>query len=165
VNSNWATADLCDDHEDALEILAPVFRDFGDSRAFYGQVFCIKVYEDNTLVARTLEQPGAGRVLVVDGGGSIRCALLGDRLGDMAVRNDWAGIVVYGCVRDSEQLAKLPIGIKALASMPRKSKKRGEGILDVSLDLPGARVTPGQWLYADADGIVIAAENLLSQIL
>ncbi len=119
-----ALADLYDEHGEALRVAAPLFRDYGGRLVFEGPVCVLKVFEDNTLVRAKLEQPGAGRVLVVDGGGSMRCALVGDQLGELAVKNAWAGLVVYGCVRDSEALMQLPVGIKALGSNPRKSVRR-----------------------------------------
>lgn len=152
-----ATADLCDAHAD-LQVCAPILRDFGGASAFQGPIATLKVFEDNALVRATLEQPGCGRVLVVDGGGSLRCALLGGNLGDLACKNGWSGIVVYGCVRDSSELAAQPIGVKALAAHPRKSEKGLHlGHADRVVEFAGVRFAPGAWLYADADGVVVAA--------
>ncbi len=155
-----ALADLYDTHGEALQIGTPMFRDFGGKLEFEGPVAIVKVFEDNTLVRASLEEPGHNRVLVVDGGGSLRCALVGDLLGELGVRNDWAGIVVYGCVRDSEALCKLPIGIKALATNPRKSVRRGEGAKDIPVRFAELLITPGDYLYADRDGIAVAASKL-----
>jgi regulator of ribonuclease activity A len=152
-----ATTDLCDAHHD-LQICAPVFRDFGGHTAFHGRIATLKVFEDNALVRSTLESPGADRVLVVDGGGSLRCALVGGMLGELAVKNRWAGIVVNGCVRDFGELAALPLGVRALAAHPRKSfKGLHGGAADVPVEFAGVRFAPGAWLYADADGIVVSA--------
>ncbi|RLA37664.1 MAG: putative 4-hydroxy-4-methyl-2-oxoglutarate aldolase, partial [Gammaproteobacteria bacterium] len=106
----FLTADLYDSHGDALQVAAPVFRDYGGRRRFHGPVATLKVYEDNSLVRETLGQPGEGRVLVVDGGGSLRCALLGDNLAQMGAANGWAGVVVHGCIRDAVEIGKLPLG-------------------------------------------------------
>ena len=155
-----ATADLYDAHGDSLRIMAPIFRDYGGYRAFSGPVVTLKAYEDNSLVRATLEEPGLARVLVVDGGGSLRCALVGDQLAELGVKNGWAGILVYGCVRDSAALANLPIGIKAVATNPRKSVKKGEGSRDAVLRFAEVVVYPGDYLYADGDGVVVAERPL-----
>ena len=154
------TTDLCDAHAAELQIAAPLFRDFGGSPAFAGPISTVHVYEDNVLVRAALEEAGAGRVLVVDGGGSLRCALVGDLLGALGVKNGWAGIVVHGCVRDSAELARLPLGVRALATNPLRSEKRGEGQRDVPVAFAGVTFTPGHFLYADADGIVVAPRSL-----
>lgn len=155
-----ATADLYDQHGETLQIAAPLFRDYGGDVEFEGAVVTLKVFEDNSLVRSTLEEAGDGRVLVVDGGGSLRCALVGDMLAELGRKNGWAGIVVYGCVRDAETMANMSIGIKALATNPRKSVKKGEGARDVTLRFAELVVEPGQYLYADRDGIVIAKHKL-----
>jgi regulator of ribonuclease activity A len=155
-----ATADLCDEFPDVL-VLAPIFRDFGGVSAFHGQVQTLKVFEDNSLVRSALESPGAQRVLVVDGGGSLRCALVGGMLGELGQRNGWAGIVVYGCVRDANELAAHAIGVKALRPHPRKSEKGAHGgHIGRTLEFAGARIAAGDWLYADVDGIVVAPRRL-----
>ncbi len=155
-----ATADLYDQHGEALQIASPIFRDYGGDIAFEGMVVTLKVFEDNSLVRSALEERGDGRVLVVDGGGSLRCALVGDMLAELGRKNGWAGIVVYGCVRDAEVMSKMSIGIKALATNPRKSVKKGEGARDITLRFADLVVEPGQYLYADRDGIVIAEHAL-----
>jgi regulator of ribonuclease activity A len=151
-----ATADLSDAHPEA-QICAPVFRDFGGCTAFHGPIATLKVFEDNALVRAMLETPGEGRVLVVDGGGSLRCALVGGLLGELAAKNGWAGIVVYGCVRDTAELAAQDVGVKALAAHPRKSEKGlHAGHAERVVEFAGVRFAPGAWLYADGDGIVVA---------
>lgn len=155
-----ATTDLSDAHPQAT-VLAPVFRDYGGVSGFHGRVVTLKVYEDNALVRSTLETPGERRVLVVDGGGSLRCALVGGMLAELARRNDWVGILVYGCIRDVAELAAQPIGIKALAAHPRKSEKGlHSGHANRVIELAGARIAPGDWLYADADGVLVSPERL-----
>lgn len=160
----FATCDLCDVHKNdasgVFRVLPPVFRDFGALRRFAGLVSTVKCFEDNTLVKAAVERPGEGRVLVVDGGGSLRRALLGGNLGAAAARNGWAGVVIDGCVRDVAELAVCQTGIRALASMPLPTEKRNEGQADVAVQLQGVWVRPGDWLYADADGIVVAATAL-----
>ncbi|MEI7643528.1 MAG: ribonuclease E activity regulator RraA [Chloroflexales bacterium] len=155
----FKTTDLCDAHED-VQVADPLLRHFGKLTRFVGQVTTLKIFEDNTLVRSVLEEPGAGRVLVVDGGGSLRCALVGDQIGALAARNGWAGIVIYGCVRDRVELGKLPLGIMALDTHPRRSIKRGEGQRDVPVRFAGVNFSPGQQLYADDDGLVVAAAPL-----
>ena len=155
-----ATADLYDAHGDSIRVMAPIFCDYGGQSAFSGAVVTLKVFEDNSLVRATLEEPGLARVLVVDGGGSLRCALVGDQLAELGVQNGWAGILVYGCVRDSAALAALPIGIKAVATNPRKSVKKGEGSRDGVLRFAEVVIYPGDFLYADGDGVVLAERPL-----
>lgn len=150
------TADLYDTHGEALRVLAPLFRDYGGRRAFCGPVSTVKVFEDNSLVRAALEEPGAGRVLVVDGGGSLRCALVGDNLALLGQQNGWAGILVYGCIRDAAPIAAIDIGVKALATNPRKSIKKGEGERDVVVRFAEVGIAPGDHLYADEDGVVLA---------
>lgn len=152
----FATADLCDHHPE-LAVCEPLFLDFGGALAFAGPIKTLKVFEDNALVRSVLETPGQGRVLVIDGGGSLRCALVGGNLGALAEKNDWAGIVVNGCVRDCEELSGQAVGIKALGAHPRKSEKGlHQGHEDRVVEFAGVRFVPGYWLYADADGIVVA---------
>lgn len=151
------TTDLCDEHSEELNIATPLFHDYGGRRGFHGPVSTVKVFEDNSLVRQALEEPGEGRVLVVDGGGSMRCALLGDNLAAMGRSNGWTGIVVYGCIRDSGDIAGMDIGVKALNTHPLKSVKKGEGERDVSVTLAGITIRAGQYLYADEDGVVVAA--------
>ena len=156
----FATTDLCDAHPD-LQVCAPVFHDYGGTIAFHGPIATLKVFEDNALVRATLERPGEGRVLVVDGGGSLRCALVGGQLGTLGVNNGWAGVLVHGCVRDRAELAALAIGVKALATHPRRSEKGlHSGHAGRIVEFAGVRFAPGAWLYADADGIVVADRAL-----
>ena len=158
-----ATADLCDAHGDALRVVQPppLFRDLGGARRFAGRVATVRVRDDNTLVRAALAEPGDGRVLVVDGGGSLRCALLGDRLAQLAVDHGWSGVVVSGCIRDSAAVAGMALGVKAIATHPRRSAKGSlGGERDVPLTLGGVAIVPGDWLCADEDGIVIATAEL-----
>lgn len=154
------TADLCDRHDTDVQVAVPLLRDFGGTRSFAGPIATVRVHDDNTLVRRALEEPGNGRVLVVDGGGSTRCALVGDRLAGLAATNGWAGVVVHGCIRDVDAIASIPVGVKALASTPRRSGKTGGGEAGGVVEFAGVRFAPGHYLYADADGIVVADRQL-----
>lgn len=154
------TTDLCDEHSDRLRIAAPMFTTYGGRRLFNGPVSTVKVFEDNSLVRSALEEPGEDRVLVVDGGGSMRCALLGDQLAELGQKNGWAGVLVYGCIRDSEDIAGIDIGVKALNTHPLKSVKKGMGERDVPVSFAGITLRPGDFLYADDDGVVVAEEAL-----
>ena len=161
----FATTDLCDANEDklgtaVLAVLPPVFISLGKRQAFAGPARTLKVHEDNVLVRSTLETAGEGQVLVVDGGGSLRCALVGGNLGVLAQKNGWAGIVVNGCVRDSAELNACDIGVRALALHPQRSVRKGVGERDVSVSIAGVTVRPGDWIYADADGVLVAGQKL-----
>lgn len=164
MNPDFSTCDLCDAHKNdsdgAFRVLPPDFRSFGGRARFAGPVATVKCHEDNTLVKAALDSPGAGRVLVVDGGGSLHRALVGDMLAADGVKNGWAGIVVFGAVRDAVVLGTLDIGIKALGTNPMRSVKRGEGVVDTPVAFGGVVFVPGDLLYADEDGIaVLAAED------
>ena len=158
---DFLTTDLCDTHPEQISVLTPIFLSFGGRSRFCGAIDTLKIFEDNALVRTVLSEAGQGRVLVVDGGGSLRCALLGDQLGELAVTNNWAGIVVFGAVRDTVALKQLPLGVRALASHPLKSIKRGEGQRGLVLEFAGSKLVPGHWLYADEDGIIVTAQALL----
>ncbi len=155
-----STCDLCDSHErdSTLRVLPPLFRAFGGVAAFQGPAATLKCFEDNSLVRAALEERGDGRVLVIDGGASMRCALVGGNLAALGAENGWAGIVVDGCVRDQAEMAALPIGVRALALHPLRSHKRGEGQRDVAVRLQGVTVQPGDWIVADADGVIVQSE-------
>lgn len=157
---SYATTDLSDAHPEA-QVCDPEFGDFGGRLAFHGPIKTLKVFEDNALVRATLETPGEGRVLVVDGGGSRRCALVGGNLGALGVKNGWAGIVVNGCIRDSEEIASQDIGVKAMGLHPRKSEKGLHSAqADKVVSFAGVTFKPGAWLYADADGIVVSDQPI-----
>ena len=160
----FATCDLCDVHKSdcsgQFRVLPPVFRNFGGISRFSGPVSTVKCFEDNSLVKVAVDSPGEGRVLVVDGGASLRRALVGGNLGAAAAKNGWAGVVVDGCVRDVSELAQCSIGIRALAAMPLPTEKRQEGQRDVAVQVQGVWVYPGDWLYADEDGMVVMASPL-----
>jgi len=155
----FSTPDLCDANPDVL-VLDLVLHNYGGQCVFGGAVATLQCFEDNSLVRAMLGEPGAGRVLVVDGGGSLRRALLGDQLADLAVANGWSGVLVNGAVRDVEQLRTCSLGVQAVGVCPRKSEKRGLGQRDVPLRFGGATITPSSWLYADANGVLISETRL-----
>jgi regulator of ribonuclease activity A len=158
----FVTCDICDERKaqagDALRVLPPVLRDFGAVTAFSGPAVTVKCFEDNTLVKAAVDSAGHGRVLVVDGGGSLRRALLGGNLGRAAEKNGWSGVVIDGCVRDVAELATYQIGIRALASMPLPTEKRSEGQRDIAVTIQGVPVRPGDWIVADADGTLVLSQ-------
>jgi len=154
-----ATADLCDAFPE-LTPLPPIWRSVGGVVRFAGPVATIRVHDDNALIRATLETNGEGRVLVIDNGGSLACALVGDRLAQLAIDHGWSGVLVYGCVRDSATLREMPLGILTLATMPKPPSRQGGGETQVTVRIGGVDILPGQWLYADEDGAVIAPRQL-----
>ena len=158
---SMATADLYDEFADRVEVATPMFADYGGVRIFNGPITTVKVHEDNSLVRAALERPGDGRVLVVDGGGSLRCALVGDLLAELARSNGWVGIVVYGCIRDAAVIAQIAVGVKALNTHPRKSVKKGVGEDQVPVTFAGVTFRPDAYLYADVDGILVTEQPLV----
>jgi regulator of ribonuclease activity A len=156
----FKTADLCDEYSDSLSIAQPLFQDYGKNISFSGQISTVKCFEDNSLVRKQLEQAGNGRVLVVDGGGSTRCAMVGDILAQMGADNGWNGIIVYGCIRDSGVISMINLGVKAIGTMPIKSVKKGEGEIDIAVHFADVDFIPGDYVYADEDGIIISKKAL-----
>lgn len=157
---SFATADLVDAHGDIVQSCEAQFRQYGGRVRFHGQIRTIKSTEDNALVKQTLATPGNGAVLVIDGGASLRCALVGDLMAGSAQKNGWAGLVIWGAVRDTVALAGLDVGIKALGSNPWKSSKNGTGQVDVPVSFGGVEFRPGSWLYSDEDGILVSSRKL-----
>lgn len=162
--TTFSTCDLCDTHKTDttgnFRVLPPVFPSYGGVQKFSGPISTVKCFEDNTSVKQALEEPGAGRVLVVDGAASLRRALVGGNIAAAAAKNGWAGVVVNGCVRDAAELAATPVGLRALALMPLPTLRRAEGERDVAVQIQGVWVRPGDWLYADEDGIAVSADRL-----
>ncbi len=156
----FATTDLSDEFGEELQACQPIFRDFGGKICFAGPIATIKCFEDNSLVRDLVAEPGEGRVLVVDAGGSLRRAVLGDLLAKKAVDSGWSGFVIFGCIRDSAAISQMPIGVKALGAHPLKTDKRGEGRRDIKLRFADAAFAPGDWLYADEDGILVSPRKL-----
>jgi regulator of ribonuclease activity A len=158
---SFKTADLCDEYPDSLQICEPGFSSFGGRLRFFGQISTIKCFEDNSLVREAVAEPGEGRVLVVDAGGSRRCAMLGDLLAAKAAAKGWSGVLMYGLIRDSAEIADMDLGVKALGTHPLKSVKKGVGERDVVVHFAGVTFVPGEYLYADEDGIVCSDAALL----
>lgn len=168
--SNFVTCDLLDNHPECQVFLPNIegkrFYNYGGHKSFFGQIVTVKCFEDNSVVKELLNANGKdennqGKILVVDGGGSMRCALLGDMITSAAIDNGWAGIVVYGCVRDVDIILNMPIGIMALGSIPRKSTRRGEGQKDLEINLGNIVIRPGMYLYADNNGIIVSKTSLI----
>ena len=157
----FTTADLCDAFPQVVQLVEPVFREYGGVEKFAGPIETLKVFEDNALVRQTLETEGRGRVLVVDGGGSLRCALVGGRLAALARSNGWSGVLINGCVRDSAEIRSIEVGVRALNTAPRGSGKKGSGEQGGTVTFAGASFSPRKYLYADGDGMLVAERGLL----
>lgn len=156
----YVLPDLCDEYPDQVRVMSPILTNYGGKRSFGGQIVTIKCHEDNSLVAKKVEENGAGRVLVVDGGGSLRCGLLGDNLAAKAANNGWEGIIVYGCIRDVDIVGQTDLGVQALATNPMKSIKRDTGLLGEVLTFGGVTFVPGEYVYADNNGVIVADRQL-----
>jgi regulator of ribonuclease activity A len=154
------TTDLCDEFSADLQIAAPLFRDYGGKLDFAGRIVTVKTFEDNVIVRKILEEPGNGRVLVVDGEGSLRRAIIGDHIGEIAFQSGWAGVLINGCIRDIQGLGKIQLGVKALNAVPLRPLKSGVGQRDIPVTFAGVIFTPGHFLYADEDGVVVSAKEL-----
>ena len=164
----FVTCDLLDDHADQnLQVVTPCldgkfFKSYGAHKSFAGQIVTVKCFEDNSRVKELLATDGTGKVLVVDGGASMRCALMGDLIAESAVKNHWNGVIIYGCVRDVDAIATLALGVHALASIPQKSNRKGLGEVDLDLNFGGVVFKSGEFVYADNNGIVLSTHNLLT---
>lgn len=156
----FKTADLCDDYSDSLDIVEPGFISYGGEPVFSGPIATIKCFEDNSKVREQVSSPGNGRVLVVDAGGSKRCAMLGDILAQKAVDNGWAGVIMYGLIRDSHDISQMPLGVMALGTHPQKSEKKNIGEVDITIKFAGVTFHPGDFVYADHDGIILSRTEL-----
>jgi len=153
----FTTPDLCDDHPDEVRVMAPMFRTFGGREAFFGPAVTVRCHEDNSRVKDLAGTPGEGRVVVVDGGGSTAKALLGDVIAQTAADNGWAGFVIHGAVRDVEILRTIDLGVQALGSIPLKTEKLGVGDVGLTVTFGGVTITPGDFVYADANGVVVSS--------
>lgn len=152
--------ELCDQFPELVQVVEPMFGNFGGRERFGGEIVTLKAFEDNSLVREQVALPGEGRVLVVDGGGSMRRAMLGDMLAEKAANNGWAGIIIYGCIRDVNAIADLDLGVQALGAHPMKTDKKGVGELNVEVTFGGVTFKPGHFLYADNNGVLVSPEKL-----
>lgn len=157
---HYITPDLCDAYPELITALEPMFSNFGGRDSFGGQIVTVKCFEDNSRVKELVAQDGKGKVMVVDGGGSLRCALLGDMLAEQAAKNGWEGLLIYGCIRDVDVVAQTDVGVQALASHPMRSTRRGVGDVDVPVTFAGVTFRPGHYLYADNNGVIISPSAL-----
>lgn len=156
----YSTPDLCDDNPNLVRVLEPMFKSYGGNSTFGGQIVTIKCHEDNSFVKQTAGTDGKGKVMVVDGGGSLRRALLGDLIAANAVKNGWEGFIIYGCIRDVDPIGEMDIGVKALNSIPLKTDKKGIGELNIPVTFGGVTFNPGEYVYADSNGIIVSAKPL-----
>ena len=154
------TPDLCDEYPDLVQVLEPMMNNYGGIDAFGGEIVTVKCFEDNSIVKEQVGLPGEGRVMVVDGGGSMRNALLGDMLAEKAAKNGWSGLVIYGCIRDVDVIRQTHLGVQAMNTNPRKTEKRGIGDLNVPVTFGGITFTPGHYVYADNNGVIVSPEKL-----
>ena len=158
--SDFKTSDLYDEHLEDLQVAAPIFKDFGGKTRFCGEIVTLKAFEDNTFLKQSFESDGKGKVLVVDSGGSLRAAMMGDVMAALGASNGWEGVIINGCIRDSADVARVDIGAKALATIPRKTVKRNQGTLNIPVNFAEVPFNPGEYVYADEDGIVLSKTRL-----
>jgi len=159
---DFQTADLCDAHEAIVSVAAPMFINYGGQRCFSGRIVTLKVFEDNSFVAQSVAASGDGQVLVVDAGGSLRCSMVGDKVARAACDNGWAGMLIFGAIRDRRTIADIPIGLQALGTVPQRSIKGGVGQRDLPVHFADVTFTPGHFVYCDEDGVIVAPRNILS---
>lgn len=157
---NISTPDLCDAHPDSVHIVEPIFRNYGGRTSFAGEIVTIQCFEDNSRVKETANTPGHGKVMVVDGGGSLKKALLGDLIAQAALDNGWEGFIIYGCIRDVEPIGSMKIGVKALNSIPLKTQRKGEGEVNIPINFGGVSFRTGEYIYCDETGIIVSAQSL-----
>lgn len=158
--TQYITPDLCDKYPELVQVVEPMFNNFGGRDNFGGQIVTVKCHEDNSKVKELVDTDGTGKVMVVDGGGSLRHALLGDMLAEKAVSNGWEGLIIYGCIRDVDVIMQTDLGVQALATNPLKTDKRGLGDVDVAVKFGGVVFTPGEYVYADNNGIIVSPSEL-----
>jgi len=158
---NIATADLCDAYPDLVKIVEPIFKNYGGKDSFGGEIVTVKCFEDNSRVKENAGKPGVGKVMVVDGGGSLIRALLGDLIAETALRNGWEGFIIYGCIRDVKQIGNMEIGVKALNSIPLKTERKGAGEENIQITFGCVTFKPGEFVYADSTGIIVSSDPLL----
>jgi len=155
------TPDLCDEYPEIVSVLTPMFKNYGGIHAFGGEIVTVKCYEDNSVVKAQAAENGTGKVMVVDGGGSMRCALLGDMIAENAMKNGWLGIIIYGCIRDVDVIASLNLGVQAVSAIPIKSVRKNRGDLNIDINFGGVTFKPGEYVYADNNGVIVAPKALI----
>lgn len=158
--TQYVTPDLCDEYPDLIQVVEPMFTNYGGRESFGGEIVTLKAFEDNSKVRELVATDGTGKVMVVDGGGSLRRAMLGDMLAEKAAKNGWEGIIIYGCIRDVDVIMETELGVQALATNPLKTDKKGLGEIDVEVKFGGVVFVPGQYIYADNNGIIVSPEPL-----
>jgi len=156
-----STPDLCDQYPDLIQVVEPMFSNYGGRQRFGGEIVTVKCFEDNSSVKQLVETAGNNRVMVVDGGGSMRRACLGDMLAEKASVNGWSGLIIYGCIRDVDEIMATDIGVQALGTHPMKTDKKGVGETEISVSFCGVTFNPGDYVYADNNGIVVAPQPLV----
>jgi regulator of ribonuclease activity A len=159
--TSFSTPDLCDEHPDKVAVLEPILRNYGGISSFCGEIVTVKCFEDNSMIKQLVDEDGTGKVMVVDGGGSLRRSLLGDMLAEKAATNHWQGIVIYGSIRDVDEIGKTSLGVQALATYPVRTEKRGLGDINVPISFGGVTFVPGQYVYADNNGVITSTEALV----
>lgn len=157
---DYVLPDLCDKYPDLVQVVEPLFGNYGGKASFGGEIVTIKCHEDNSLVATHVNDGGTGKVLVVDAGGSLRCGMLGDNLAVKAATNGWQGIIIYGCIRDVDIIMEIDLGVQALACHPMKSQKKNVGDYNVPVRFGGVTFHPGHFVYADNNGIIVSPKRL-----
>ena len=158
--TQYVTPDLCDEYPELIQVVEPMFNNYGGVESFGGEIVTVKCFEDNSKVKELVDTDGKGKVMVVDGGASMRHALLGDMLAEKAAKNGWEGIIVYGCIRDVDDIMQTELGVQALATHPLKTDKRGLGDVNVTVKFGGVEFVPGQFVYADNNGIIVSPQKL-----
>jgi regulator of ribonuclease activity A len=157
----FSVCDLCDLHESNIKVAESSFRNYGGRTVFGGEIVTVSCFEDNSIVKELVATPGNDKVLVIDGGGSLQRSLLGDQLAAKAADNGWSGIIIHGAVRDIEVIAEIDIGVKALNAIPLKTEKRGVGDTNIPVTFAGVTFSPGTYVYADLNGIIVSQERLV----
>lgn len=157
----YSTPDLCDKYPQLVRVVELMFLNLGGKKSFGGEITTVKCFEDNSLVKENAGESGKGKVLVVDGGGSMRHSLCGDLIAETAMNNGWEGLIIYGCIRDVDEISSMDIGIKALGVVPLKTERRGIGDLNVSVRFGGVEFNPSEYVYADNNGVVVSSEKLI----
>ncbi|APR67234.1 ribonuclease E activity regulator RraA [Thalassolituus oleivorans] len=158
--NHYLTPDLCDEYPDLVQVVEPMFNNYGLHESFGGEIVTAKCFEDNSKVKELVDTDGKGKVMVVDGGGSMRHALLGDMLAEKAAKNGWEGLIIYGCIRDVDAIMETELGVQALGTNPLKTDKRGLGDVNVTVKFGGVEFVPGQFVYADNNGVIVSPKAL-----